>query len=395
MNAIARFNRSIWIAQLGVISVIAAATTAQQARFTVREIVTQPRGWGSTWHAKLLDDGTVVRSGSRDGVAVAQIGSAEPIEFPSFSTAWQWQANPLSVDHFFTLSGSPAGKAIARVTTVGTVVISPVPDLSAVSVQCVRADGWPVATWALPSPDAIGASVAFNEREVEELQAPAGVDSYKIYQIAPNGDEIARSFTSGSYVQYVRYNRASGAPPIALRIDGATSSYLTVGRFNRQGHALAAELISPKPGILVGTTVMPFAPEGSPIPYLLNDVEQATVRAGKGSNEPGLMEHGVAASLLNDIDGLPSGTIQWGDAASLTNRGEILWRVTIDGAAKYLVLTPTSTIPGDVDRDGVVGGYDLEALIALWGTDSPAADVNEDATVDSRDLAMLLANWSL
>ncbi len=175
MNAIARFNRSIWIAQLGVISVIAAATTAQQARFTVREIVTQPRGWGSTWHAKLLDDGTVVRSGSRDGVAVAQIGSAEPIEFPSFSTAWQWQANPLSVDHFFTLSGSPAGKAIARVTTVGTVVISLVPDLSAVSVQCVRADGWPVATWALPSPDAIGASVAFNEREVEELQAPAGV----------------------------------------------------------------------------------------------------------------------------------------------------------------------------------------------------------------------------
>ena len=140
---------------------------------------------------------------------------------------------------------------------------------------------------------------------------------------------------------------------------------------------------------------MPFAPEGSPIPYLLNDVEQATVRAGKGSNEPGLMEHGVAASLLNDIDGLPSGTIQWGDAASLTNRGEILWRVTIDGAAKYLVLTPTSTIPGDVDRDGVVGGYDLEALIALWGTDSPAADVDEDATVGPRDLALLLANWSL
>jgi hypothetical protein len=133
----------------------------------------------------------------------------------------------------------------------------------------------------------------------------------------------------------VRYNRASGAPPIALRIDGATSSYLTVGRFNRQGHALAAELISPKPGILVGTTVMPFAPEGSPIPYMLNDVEQATVRAGKGSNEPGLMEHGV------------------------------------------------------------VGGHDLEALIALWGTDSPAADVDEDATVGPRDLALLLANWSL
>ncbi len=36
----------------------------------------------------------------------------------------------------------------------------------------------------------------------------------------------------------------------------------------------------------------------------------------------------------------------------------------------------------------LVGGYDLEALIALWGTDSPAADVDEDATVGPRDLAL-------
>jgi len=40
-----------------------------------------------------------------------------------------------------------------------------------------------------------------------------------------------------------------------------------------------------------------------------------------------------------------------------------------------------------------VGGGDLAALLAMWGTDDPAGDLDESGAVDGGDLAVLLGAW--
>ncbi len=48
---------------------------------------------------------------------------------------------------------------------------------------------------------------------------------------------------------------------------------------------------------------------------------------------------------------------------------------------------------GDLDADGVVGIFDLLALLAAWGQSNVAADLDMDGTVGILDLLTLLANW--
>lgn len=50
---------------------------------------------------------------------------------------------------------------------------------------------------------------------------------------------------------------------------------------------------------------------------------------------------------------------------------------------------------GDLDRDDVVGPYDLNMLLIAWGSVNPgSADLSGDAVVDGRDLGMLLGAWT-
>ena len=48
----------------------------------------------------------------------------------------------------------------------------------------------------------------------------------------------------------------------------------------------------------------------------------------------------------------------------------------------------------DIDRDGIVGGADLTALLSAWGTNDPSADINQDGIVNGTDITSLLAAWS-
>jgi uncharacterized membrane protein len=91
-------------------------------------------------------------------------------------------------------------------------------------------------------------------------------------------------------------------------------------------------------------------------------------------------------------------------AMDINNAGQIItlaydysdplepWRV--------MLMTPIDTsIPGDLDHDGVVGVADLLALLATWGACPPPpadcpADLNDDGVVDVLDLLTLLSNWS-
>ena len=49
----------------------------------------------------------------------------------------------------------------------------------------------------------------------------------------------------------------------------------------------------------------------------------------------------------------------------------------------------------DINRDGLVNGQDLSALLATWGQADGAGDVNCDGTVSGPDLSELLANWTI
>jgi hypothetical protein len=47
----------------------------------------------------------------------------------------------------------------------------------------------------------------------------------------------------------------------------------------------------------------------------------------------------------------------------------------------------------DIAGGGTVGGDDLAALLAMWGTDDRAGDLDESGAVDGTDLAILLGAW--
>lgn len=67
---------------------------------------------------------------------------------------------------------------------------------------------------------------------------------------------------------------------------------------------------------------------------------------------------------------------------------------TCNQIAQYSVTifdTGATACPADLDADGNVGGTDLTALLAAWGTSS--ADIDGDGTTSGTDLTALLAAW--
>ena len=57
-----------------------------------------------------------------------------------------------------------------------------------------------------------------------------------------------------------------------------------------------------------------------------------------------------------------------------------------------------TTIPGDLNGDGIVDATDLALVLGKWGPcpDPPAdcpADLNSDGEVNAADLAIVLGNW--
>ncbi|MCE2881251.1 MAG: dockerin type I domain-containing protein [Planctomycetaceae bacterium] len=52
-----------------------------------------------------------------------------------------------------------------------------------------------------------------------------------------------------------------------------------------------------------------------------------------------------------------------------------------------------TTLPGDLDADGMVGASDLAAMLNAWGMPG-ATDLNGDGVTNAADLTVLLMNWS-
>ena len=108
--------------------------------------------------------------------------------------------------------------------------------------------------------------------------------------------------------------------------------------------------------------------------------------------------HGMIQSLTTTTIALPAGDhtlwFEVGDvndqildsAVFITNlRAE-------PGDAGTAPTNPNDNCPGDLDGDGFVGGADLGALLAAWGTHI-AGDLTHDDVIDGADLAIMLSSW--
>jgi hypothetical protein len=83
-----------------------------------------------------------------------------------------------------------------------------------------------------------------------------------------------------------------------------------------------------------------------------------------------------------------------GDFATYTGLnvgGHLTLRRTF--TANSLLLTARPTIDGDINLDGTVDIFDVNAVSAAWGTAGPAGDANGDGIVDIFDINLVSSNW--
>jgi hypothetical protein len=82
-------------------------------------------------------------------------------------------------------------------------------------------------------------------------------------------------------------------------------------------------------------------------------------------------------------------------ATDLPGQGSVI-EAAVDGVSLYSI--NCTSVPGDVNGDGVVDVNDLLELLAAWGPCPPGpscpADFDDNGEVDITDLLFLLANWT-
>lgn len=54
-----------------------------------------------------------------------------------------------------------------------------------------------------------------------------------------------------------------------------------------------------------------------------------------------------------------------------------------------------TSVTGDLDGDGAVGGADLSLLLGAWGASGGVGDIDGSGTVDAADLSILLGAWTV
>lgn len=106
----------------------------------------------------------------------------------------------------------------------------------------------------------------------------------------------------------------------------------------------------------------------------------------------GALETDVAMTLSLDLDGLA----RFHDDGSTPDHPRSSSPAIDFGPHEFQGESTPRACPGDLDRDGIVGGSDLAILLGAWGTvgrGAPAADLNGDGVVGGADLAILLGAW--
>ena len=63
-------------------------------------------------------------------------------------------------------------------------------------------------------------------------------------------------------------------------------------------------------------------------------------------------------------------------------------------AMDTMTIELSTSVPGDLNGDGLVNGADLGILLAAWDTDSDLADLSGNGIVNGADLGLLLADWT-
>lgn len=76
------------------------------------------------------------------------------------------------------------------------------------------------------------------------------------------------------------------------------------------------------------------------------------------------------------------------------NFTSVLGAIANTGFDTVRVSQTATSIPADLNHDGVVNGADLGLLLASWGPGG-AADLDCDGTVSGSDLGLLLSSWTV
>ena len=70
-----------------------------------------------------------------------------------------------------------------------------------------------------------------------------------------------------------------------------------------------------------------------------------------------------------------------------------IWHSTLDANGNFELDSCEAHAAADINRDGLVDGLDLTALLSAWGSANADADVNNDGVVDGLDMTIVLSAW--
>ena len=98
--------------------------------------------------------------------------------------------------------------------------------------------------------------------------------------------------------------------------------------------------------------------------------------------------YGEAVALIN---GRAAISLAWSESTQCSGNGV---DCEMMGSIYHFTAHNVSSIPGDLNNDGLVSGSDIGIFLALFGQTGPKGDLNGDGFVNGIDLGILLANWS-
>lgn len=98
--------------------------------------------------------------------------------------------------------------------------------------------------------------------------------------------------------------------------------------------------------------------------------------------------YGEAVALMN---GRAVVSLAWPESTECSGDGV---DCEMMGSMYYFSAHNVSSIPGDLDNDGMVSGADIGIFLSLFGQTGPKGDLNGDGFVNGIDLGILLTNWS-
>ncbi len=214
-------------------------------------------------------------------------------------------------------------------------------------------------------------------------------------EIAENGDIALRAF--------VETNNNIFDSTIGIWVDRG-NGFIPVAFEEGPVPGVPGATFLPEIDNIRGVKDFELEPDGSITYWGLFFDPQGVVRAGVFRHAPddtGEILFQTGGDVEIDGTGEVRTVLDWNVGVGGSDDGqkviEVLFGDGTIGLYTYDITPDPTTIPGDLDGDGIVGTPDLLAMLGAWGVCPPKgdcpADLDADDTVGTTDLLILLGNW--